>query len=185
MATAATSQGYTPSAETGKSGWSIVLGIVLVLASVLVLGAAAFSSALIVSFLGWALLIGGVVQLLSIFFVSTNRLAFALFGILNAVIGLLIISNPGYTLGTLTLLFGMVLTAGGLIRMASALFGANKMWNFFGGLLSFILGVAIWAHWPNSSYYTFGIFLGVYLMIAGVSQIFENNQPKSSYQSPY
>jgi len=45
------------------------------------------------------------------------------------------------------------------------------MWVAFSGVITFLLGLLIVAHWPVSSLYVLGIFLGVDLVIAGAGWI--------------
>ncbi len=160
----------------GSWGLHMFLGVLLVIAAFIVWGAAAFTSTLSVLLLGWILLIGGIVEFFSIFFSNQNRLGNALLGILNTIVGFLIITNPEVSLATITLLFAMLLTVGGLTQMLSGAFSDmnNKGWSVFGGLVTFILGVMIWANWPESSLTTFGIFIGIYFFLAGISWFVES-----------
>ena len=45
------------------------------------------------------------------------------------------------------------------------------MWVAFSGVITFLLGLLIVAHWPVLSLYVLGIFLGVDLVIAGAGWI--------------
>jgi uncharacterized membrane protein HdeD (DUF308 family) len=49
--------------------------------------------------------------------------------------------------------------------------GSAWVWVVISGLVTLLLGGVILAHWPVSSLYVLGIFLGVDLVIAGVSWI--------------
>ena len=48
---------------------------------------------------------------------------------------------------------------------------APWVWVALSGLITLLLGGVILAHWPVSSLYTLGIFLGLDLVFAGVGWI--------------
>jgi uncharacterized membrane protein HdeD (DUF308 family) len=45
------------------------------------------------------------------------------------------------------------------------------VWVLLSGVVTFLLGLIIVAHWPVSSLYILGLFLGIDLVIAGVGWI--------------
>jgi uncharacterized membrane protein HdeD (DUF308 family) len=49
--------------------------------------------------------------------------------------------------------------------------GSPWVWIVISGLITLVLGVIILAHWPVSSLWTLGIFLGVDLVFAGATWI--------------
>jgi uncharacterized membrane protein HdeD (DUF308 family) len=49
--------------------------------------------------------------------------------------------------------------------------GSPWVWIVISGLITLLLGVIILVHWPVSSLWTLGIFLGVDLVFAGASWI--------------
>ena len=72
----------------------------------------------------------------------------------------------------LTLLLGMLLIVAGVFRIVLAMqmrSGSSWGWVALSGVITLLLGAIIVLHWPVSSLYTLGIFLGVDLVIAGVS----------------
>jgi uncharacterized membrane protein HdeD (DUF308 family) len=153
-----------------------ILGILLILASLFIFGATFFTSILTVIFLGWFLLIGGLIGIISIFFSPINRFTNALLGVFSTIIGFWIISHPLILLSTLTLLFAVLFTVMGLMQMLASIFSdmENKWIAFLSGLINFILGVLVWSGWPGSTTYVFGIFIGIYFLTAGISLIFES-----------
>ena len=69
-------------------------------------------------------------------------------------------------------MLGFALIIGGLLRI----FLATRMkqgtpwgWVVFSGLVGIILGAIIVAHWPVSSFFVLGIFLGIDLIFIGSS----------------
>ena len=49
--------------------------------------------------------------------------------------------------------------------------GSPWIWVVVSGVITLLLGLIILAHWPVSSLYVLGIFLGVDLVFAGASWI--------------
>jgi uncharacterized membrane protein HdeD (DUF308 family) len=45
------------------------------------------------------------------------------------------------------------------------------IWVLLSGVITLLLGVLILAHWPVSSLYILGVFLGIDLIMAGVAWI--------------
>jgi uncharacterized membrane protein HdeD (DUF308 family) len=74
----------------------------------------------------------------------------------------------------LTLLLGVVLIASGIMRIILAFSmqaGMPWIWVLASGVLTLLIGLVILAHWPVSSLYVLGVFLGVDLVIAGAGWI--------------
>jgi uncharacterized membrane protein HdeD (DUF308 family) len=93
-------------------------------------------------------------------------------GILYMLAGIFVFANPGLAALVLTLLLGFALIFAGIVRIVLAMqMRAGSMWGWVAasGVITLLLGAIIVLHWPVSSWYTLGIFLGVDLIFAGVS----------------
>ena len=81
--------------------------------------------------------------------------------------------NPLMAATMLTLFLGIALMVGGIVRMflAWSMRGAGKPWGWVvvSGIISLLLGAMIISHWPYSSLYVLGIFLGIDLIFIGSS----------------
>ena len=100
----------------------------------------------------------------------SHRVLWLLLGLLYAAAGLICLQNPFEAATFLTLLLGISLIVGGLIRVFLATrMGAGTPWGWvaLSGVLSFLLGLMIVAKWPASSFYVLGILLGVDLIFVG------------------
>jgi uncharacterized membrane protein HdeD (DUF308 family) len=157
-----------------KSGWIIAFGIVAMLAGVVALGSVVMATASAVLIVGIMMLIAGGAEIFAAFNVKDwgHRLFWLLLGALYAFAGFVCLQNPFQAATILTLLLGIALIVGGLLRI----FLATQMrqgtpwgWVVFSGILSFLLGAMIVAHWPYSSFYVLGIFLGVDLIFIGAT----------------
>jgi uncharacterized membrane protein HdeD (DUF308 family) len=169
------------SAETlaplrAKWGWIVALGVVYVIAGVIALGSVMAATVASVFIVGIMMLIAGVVEVISAFQMkSWGRFFFWLvLGALYIIAGFVAFENPLLTAVWLTLILGAALVASGIVRIYLGFTmrsGSPWLWVVISGLITLILGVIILAHWPVSSLWTLGIFLGVDLVFAGASWI--------------
>jgi uncharacterized membrane protein HdeD (DUF308 family) len=90
-------------------------------------------------------------------------------GVLNVVVGVLILAHPGAVAVGLTLLLAVFFLVAGLFRIiaAVALRFPNWGWAFFGGGITALLGAMIWAQWPSSALWVIGTFVGIDLLFRG------------------
>ncbi len=159
-----------------KWGWIVALGVVYVVAGFIALGSIVAATVATVYVVGIMMIIAGVAEVISAFQVkSWGRFIFwLLLGILYVVAGFVAFDNPLLTAVWLTLILGAALVASGLVRIYLGFnmrAGSPWVWVVISGLITFLLGVIILAHWPVSSLWTLGIFLGVDLVFAGASWI--------------
>jgi len=157
-----------------KWGWIVAFGVVSLIAGVIALGSVVMATASAVFIVGVMMIIEGMAEIVAAFGVrSWGRFLFwLLLGALYVFAGIICLQNPFVAATILTLMLGIVLIVSGLLRI----FLATQMrqgtpwgWVVFSGILSVLLGLMIVAHWPYSSFYVLGIFLGVDLIIIGTT----------------
>jgi uncharacterized membrane protein HdeD (DUF308 family) len=159
-----------------KWGWIVALGVVYVVAGVIALGSVVIATVATVFVVGIMMVLAGVFEVISAFQIKTwGRFLFWLaLGVLYIVAGFVAWDNPLLTAVWLTLILGAALVASGITRIFLAFnmqHGSPWIWVVVSGLITLLLGVIILIHWPISSLYTLGIFLGVDLVFAGASWI--------------
>jgi len=94
--------------EQRKTGWDVILGVLLVIAGFIVLGDTVLATVVSVLLLGWLTLVSGIFALAAALF-RIGRPGFwsaALSGGLLTVLGLMILRNVGVAALTLTLIAG-------------------------------------------------------------------------------
>jgi uncharacterized membrane protein HdeD (DUF308 family) len=134
----------------GKWGWIVALGVVYLVAGVIALGSVVMATVATVYFVGIMMIVAGVFEVIQAF------------------------DNPLLTAVWLTLILGAALVASGIMRV---FLGFNMKggtpwgWVVASGLITLLLGIIILVHWPVSSLYVLGIFLGIDLVFAGASWI--------------
>ena len=155
-----------------KWGWIVGLGVVSLIAGVIALGTTVMATASAVMIVGFMMLFAGVAEIVAAFNAKDwgHRILWLLLGALYVFAGIVCLQNPFAAATILTLMLGIALIVGGLLRI----FLATQMkqgtpwgWVVFSGLVSFFLGIVIVAHWPVSSFFVLGIFLGVDLIFIG------------------
>src|SRR5262249_36492421 len=125
---------------------------------------------------GIMMLIAGVAEVINAFQIKTwgKFLLWLLLGALYIVAGFFAFENPLLAAAALTLLLGISLLVSGIMRIVIAFSMQETMpwiWVAFSGLITFLLGLLIVAHWPVSSLYVLAICGGADLVIAGAGGI--------------
>ena len=151
------------------------LGVLLLALGVIATSAAPFLTLATMVFIGGLLIVVGIIQGLHAFASRAWGGSFLdlLSGILYAVIGFMIVANPGATAEALTLLIVMFLIFGGIFRIviASMIRFHNAAWLLLHGAINLLLGIMIWQQWPLSGHWIIGLFVGIDLMFNGWSLI--------------
>jgi uncharacterized membrane protein HdeD (DUF308 family) len=170
----------SPSSGVGalraKSGWIVALGIVYVLAGLIALYSVVTATVASVFVVGIMMLIAGVSEVINAFQVKTwsKFLLWVLLGVLYIVAGFVTFENPLLAAAILTLMLGAALVVSGIMRIFLAFSmreGAPWIWVVVSGMITLLLGLVILAHWPVSSLYILGLFLGIDLVFAGAGWI--------------
>ena len=158
------------------AGWSIFMGILTAaVGAVMIIYPLATATASTV-FLGAALLVAGVAQLVFAFASDTpgRFLLKLLLGVLYGVAGLGLIVLPGVGVVTLTAALGAMLIAEAVVETVlgfSVPAGAGRGWFLFSGLFSLLLGILIIAQWPASSIWAIGTMVGASILFSGITRI--------------
>ena len=159
-----------------KSGWIIALGIVYIVAGLVALGSVVFATVATVFFVGIMMIIAGAAEIFNSFQIKTwgRFVLWLLLGAFYIVAGFAAFDNPLLAAALLTLLLGFALTASGITRIILGVGmkqGTPWLWVVASGVITLLLGLVILAHWPISSLYILGLFLGIDLVFAGLGWI--------------
>jgi uncharacterized membrane protein HdeD (DUF308 family) len=137
-------------------------------------------------FLGWLLLVCGIVQTVRAISISSMP-GFGLWlfsGILQIIFGYFLVADPTEGRMTLTLLLTLFFVMDGLIKISLAVLLrplARWGWMIFSGLSSLCLAIIIivWAGWPGAALWVPGLLLGINLIFAGWSILYISLHHKS------
>jgi uncharacterized membrane protein HdeD (DUF308 family) len=159
-----------------KWGWIVALGIVYLIAGLIALGSVVMATVASVFVVGVMMIVAGVAEVFSAFQVKGwgKFLLWVLLGVLYIVAGFVTFENPLLAAALLTLVLGAALVASGIMRIVLA-FGMKQetpwIWVVLSGVITLLVGVVILAHWPVSSLFVLGLFLGIDLVMAGAGWI--------------
>jgi uncharacterized membrane protein HdeD (DUF308 family) len=154
-----------------RTWWDVVLGGILVGTGVVVLGDVVAASVISVLFLGWILVIGGVVGMVtSLFLIRRGGFWIGMLGgVLALVAGVVFLRRPGATLLALSLAIGAVMLVSGITRLVAAVQHREaRLALLLSGVLSIVLGLLILNRWPTSALWLVGTLLGIQLIVDGV-----------------
>jgi uncharacterized membrane protein HdeD (DUF308 family) len=164
-----------PAGDLKKAaGWSIVLGIVLLVLGVIAILFPLASSLAAAIWVAWLLVIGGGVLLAHA--IRTRRESGfwlkLLWSIVYLVAGLLLLASPVSGVLTLTLVLAVlwIIEGATAIALAFRLKPARPWgWVLFDGILTALLGLLVWVGWPGNAPWLLGLFLGLSLLSTGIS----------------
>jgi uncharacterized membrane protein HdeD (DUF308 family) len=158
-----------------KWGWVVALGALYLIVGLIALVSVVMATRVSVFVVGVMMLIGGIGQVINAFQVKGwgKFLLMLLIGALYIAAGFVTFENPWLTAAFLTLFLAFSLIASGCIKIALAFSVgmASRFWIVLSGLISLFLGMIILIHWPVSSLFVLGMFLGIDLVFAGVGWI--------------
>lgn len=152
-------------------GWFLALGIALIILGTVAIIHSVTATITSVLLLGFLLLVGGLIQVFHAAWAPKWKgfLLQLLAGVLQSVVGLLMIAHPGLGALSLTLMLASLFMALGFYRILTAVLvkPPRAGWMVFGGILNIVLGALIWWQWPISALWIIGTFIGVDLIISG------------------
>jgi uncharacterized membrane protein HdeD (DUF308 family) len=161
-----------PAGTWGTSRWqSILLGIVFMVAGLLMLRNAVLATVVSAIAFGIVLLIAGLFEIVQAFWAPHWSGVFwrLLVGVLYAIGGAVLVTDPLAASVLLTLVFAAALIASGATRI----FLAIAHWDRFGwlllasGIVGVLAGLVIVLKWPLSGLWVFGLVVGIDLLLHG------------------
>jgi uncharacterized membrane protein HdeD (DUF308 family) len=151
--------------------WFLLLGILLVVCGTVAIVVPPIATLAAVDILAVLFLIGGAATIVSAFWTGhwSGALLNVLIGILYVVIGLVITEKPLQTTALLTLFIATLFIVGGTFRTIAALSIRFPQWGWalLNGIITLILGIYIFRHYPITALWVPGILIGVEMLLAG------------------
>ena len=158
------------------SGWSVALAVLMILAGILAIISPLIAGVVIVYVVAWTAIFNGVAQLVYAFRAHTGgrMILEILLGLLYIVAGVFILLHPGGGLLALTLVIACFLLVYGVFALVLAFQlrpHSGWGWVLFDAIVTILLGVLIWAHWPMNSEWVVGTLVGISFIASGVSRL--------------
>lgn len=157
------------------TGWSIFVGILLILAGLLAIAAPFFAGLAASIFFGWLIMIGGVAHLS---YAWSERGAGAilwqiLIGIVYLAAAVYILTHPVHGIAALTLVLAFYIAAEGVFELVVFSRVRKLPGTFYfliDGIISLLLACLIFFHWPSSSAWAVGTLIGISFLMSGIAR---------------
>ena len=98
----------------------------------------------------------------------------ALVGIAYIAFGVYLLMHPLLGVASLTLLLAslfLIEAVFDIVLYARLRPAQGSSWILFDGLVTLVLSILIWAHWPSSSAWAIGTLVGVSMIMSGVARV--------------
>jgi uncharacterized membrane protein HdeD (DUF308 family) len=149
----------------------LILGIALVIVGSFCIAEPLIPSLASVVVLGFLLMAGGIMQVVSAFWAGkwSGVLLHLLIGLLYGVVGYMIIDQPELSMLVLTKFIAIFLIVTGVMRIAAALFVQfhNWGWVLVNGCVTLLLGIIINRQLPAAALWVIGLFVGIEMLFNG------------------
>lgn len=161
------------------TGWSISLGILMVIAGIFAISLPLATGLGVTIWLGWILNFVGVTELVYAWQSrDEDRVSFILklaVGLLYLGGGIFLLVNPMKGAMTLTLMLATFLLFEGIFEMMLAfkLRSLSPSWGWVLGhaAVTLLLAGMIWSGFPNNSAWVIGLLVGINIISSGISRI--------------
>jgi uncharacterized membrane protein HdeD (DUF308 family) len=155
------------------TGWSIILGVVLILVGLLAIGFPFFAGIAASIYFGWLVLFAGVAHFI---YAWSERGAGAivwqtLIGLVYCIAAVYMILHPLESVPALTLVLAIYIAIEGVFELFYRLRRhAGTSWFLIDGIVSLLLAALIFFHWPSSSGWALGTLVGISLLFSGIAR---------------
>jgi len=155
-----------------RSFWYLLEGVLMMIVGVMAIIFPFISSLAVTFVLGWFLIIGGVMQGVSL--IGESRVPDfwlrALLALLGIFIGYLLLSRPGDGLLTITILLIVYFMISGISRVMLALMmrpHSSWGWVLASGVVGILLSIWLWSAMPVTAVWLLGLLVGINLISQG------------------
>lgn len=151
--------------------WLLMYGILLVVCGAAAIIFPALTSVAAMVVLGVVLMIAGVATIIQAFWAGkwSGMLGQILAGILYLVVGIMIKDTPIRSALAMTFIIAAFFIIGGGFRIVSSLLVRYPYWGWslLNGIITFLLGVIIYRHFPETALWVLGLLVGLEMLFHG------------------
>jgi len=158
------------------SGWSIALGILMIVTGIIAMLAPWEFGIVIALIIGWMAILNGVAQI--IYGIRTHSggrtVLEVILGLIYIIAGIYLLMHPVGGLLVLTVFLASFLVVYGIFGLLLA-FQMRPLqgwgWVLFDAIVTILLGILIWAHWPMNAEWVVGTLFGISILVSGVARL--------------
>jgi uncharacterized membrane protein HdeD (DUF308 family) len=155
-----------------RGRWGALLAVLFIVVGIIAVAEPVVAGLAVALLVGWVLIFGAIGHVVGAFGAGGlgRGIWQALVGIAYFLAGMYFVTHPLLGLTTLTIVLAIVLFVEAMFELmlywqTRTLPGSG--WRLFNTLVTALLAVMIWAHWPSSSAWAIGTLVGVKLLMTG------------------
>jgi len=158
------------------STWSIIWGILLIVFGMLAIGSPFLAAIAVNAVIAWLIILAAGVHLMLAFNVhrAGSMIWKLLVGLAYLFFGIYLLMHPVLGVVTLALVLALLFLIEGILDIV-LFFQMRSMrgsgWVLGDGIITLLLGLLIYLHWPSSSLWAIGTLVGVSMIISGVTRV--------------
>ena len=155
---------------------SILWGVLLIIFGMLAISSPFRAAVAVNVVIAWLIILAGVVHLILAFHAhrSGSLIWKLLVGVAYLFFGVYLIMHPVLGVASLTLALASLFLIEGVLDIV-LFFKMRTMrgssWVLVDGIITLLLGLMIYLHWPSSSVWAIGTLVGVSMIISGVTRV--------------
>jgi len=163
--------------DVKKGGTRIkILGILCIILGIFAMLAPGLTGFYVLLLLGSLLLIAGIIQVIWAFKTEATGKKYVsmIIGLLTLICGILLLANPLFASGLLTIFLALYFIIDGIIEIVASIQRKPVEgwgWLMFGGIVSLLLGLLIWRQFPLAGVWAMGVLIGIKLFFIGLIMI--------------
>ena len=167
---------------------AVTAGVILLIMGVLALASPLVAGLSVTIMVGILLMIGGVGECFLAFKAGAFGKGLLIFvtGLLMALAGLYMVTQPGAGMMSLTMMLVIYLVVTGVIEVMIAFQARPEEgwgWLLFSAIMTLLLGAMLWQQFPLSGVWAVGVLFGVKMISSGWSLVFIGRSVKKITQA--
>jgi uncharacterized membrane protein HdeD (DUF308 family) len=155
---------------------SILFAILLIIFGILAISLPMVASIGVSRVIAWLILIDGIVQFVYAF--KSHGVGRTIWKVLVSLLyiaaGVYLLVHPLMGLAGLTLMLAVFFFVEGIVDIGTFIWthrSAGSEWLLLHGIITLLLGLMIWRHWPSSSLWTLGLLVGISMLVTGTTRL--------------
>ncbi|HTT25031.1 MAG TPA: HdeD family acid-resistance protein [Candidatus Sulfotelmatobacter sp.] len=155
---------------------SILWGVLLICLGVLAVASPMLAAVAVTAFISWLIVFAGVVHLIVAFHAreAGSVIWRLLVGLAYICFGGYLIAHPAIGVASLTLVLASLFLVEGILDIVMFFRVRTIMragWILLDGIVTLLLGLLIYVHWPSSSAWAIGTLVGVSMILSGMTRL--------------